>query len=76
MYSIILPLWEKRCQIIVAAAASPAVVEAVFAAGRNLVWADLVPRQEADCRLYDAERSIFQIIGGSWHSAGAGGRRS
>ncbi len=40
MYSIILPLWEKRCQIIVAAAASSAVVEAVFAAGHNLVWAE------------------------------------
>ena len=41
MYSLILPRWEKRCQIIVAGAATLAPVEAVFAAGRILVWAEV-----------------------------------
>lgn len=41
MYSLILPRWEKRCQIIVAGAASLAPVEAVFAAGRIPVWAEV-----------------------------------
>jgi len=38
MYSLILPRWEKRCQIIVAVAA--AVEAAVLAVGRVLVWAE------------------------------------
>lgn len=41
MYSLILPRWEKRCQIIVVAVASPAVVEAVLAVGPVLVWAEV-----------------------------------
>jgi len=40
---------------------------------RNRVGADVVPRQKADRRLDYPERSFFQIVGGSWHSAVAGG---
>jgi hypothetical protein len=43
---------------------------------RNRVRADVVPRQQTD-RWFDyLERSFFQIVGGSWHSAVAGGDRA
>jgi hypothetical protein len=43
---------------------------------RNRVGADVVPRQQTDRRLDYPERSFFQIVGGSWHSAVAGGEQT
>jgi hypothetical protein len=40
------------------------------------VGADVVPRQQTDRRLNYLERSFFQIVGGSWHSAVAGGEQA
>ena len=42
--------------------------------GGYRVRAYSIPRQQANRRLDDAKRSIFYVIGGSWHSAGAGGK--
>ncbi len=60
MYSLILPRWEKRCQIIVAAVASPAVVEAVLAVGRVLVWAEA--GIDTAARLLDKGQAPAEVV--------------
>jgi hypothetical protein len=70
MYSLILPRWEKRCQIIVAPAASLAPVDVVFAADHVLVWAEagigtaahLLDRCQALVGAVDTPAGIARVV--------------